>query len=199
MEVLALKCEEEIFLKKYDEFVLAIAENTKNKKKRPLNSTQQQHQNPVPKLLAAPNSSYTKNCKVLKNYTVSMEKCKEVLANIKSLLDFRSVKNGQRFRASYSYENLPPKALFFDKIRVCELTTTRPCCLICKKDLNPEEDRIKYSVYYFPDKTQCDTHAYHVDCFLVSQYGKLEKAMPICIATCSNTGCKKSKKLKMIQ
>jgi hypothetical protein len=179
-----MNCDYENFIKKYDELVSIItSEKSKTAKKR------LQVQPVTDNKLRKP------NCKILKNYTISEEKFKEVLINIKILLDSRSIDNGRRFRASYDFEKIVPRTLVFDKVRVCDTTTTRPCCLICKKDLNIDEDRMKYSVYYYPDETQCDTHAFHVDCFLVSQIAKLEKAGPVCIATCSKyTGCKKAKR-----
>jgi hypothetical protein len=179
-----MNCEYENFAKKYDELVSIItADKFKANKRRQL----------VPQIIE--NRQRKPNCKLLRNYTISEEKFREVLCNIKILLDSRSIDNGRRFRASYDFEKIVPRELVFDKVRVCDSTTTRPCCLICKKDLNTDEDRMKYSVYYYPDETQCDTHAFHVDCFLVSQVAKLERAFPVCIATCSKyTGCKKAKK-----
>lgn len=179
-----MNCEFLDFEKKYGELVsLITSDKTKMAKRKALTS------------VVTDNKAKRQCCKILKTHTISEQKFAEVLGNIRTLLDSRSVDNGRRFRASYDFEKIIPKTTKFTNVKVCDTTTTRPCCLICKKDLCIDEDRMKYSVYYYPDETQCDTHAFHVDCFLVSQIAKLDIAQPVCIATCSKyTGCKKAKR-----
>ncbi len=138
------------------------------------------------------------NCKIISNHTISIDTFREVLKNINILLASRSLENGQRFRASHRFTGLVPRQLVFQNVKVCAVTTTTPRCLICGERLRKDEPRMKHSVYYPLDRTQCDTHAYHVDCFLVSQCGKLPDSSPVCIAACANTGCKISKKAKLM-
>jgi hypothetical protein len=138
-------------------------------------------------------SNLNKKVKILPNYVITEERVIEILGHINDVLNLRSKDNGRKFRNSHSFKDFIPREMHFTNVKVSKCVSTVPCCIVCQNYINKDEDRIKYSNFHYPDNTQCDTHVYHVDCFLVIDSARKQNGRPICIATCANAGCKKGK------
>lgn len=134
-----------------------------------------------------------KRAKILPSYSITENRVKEILEFIDDILNSRSKDNGRKFRSAHSFKDFVARPMEFTNVRVSECVTTVPCCIVCQNYINKDEDRVKYSIFHYPDNSQCDTHVYHVDCFLVINAARKADGRPICIATCANAGCKKGK------